>query len=145
MVMSATLWTGVWVEPVAPVADSVFGRFAAAPFSPCRDLVQDRSPGQTPRQARPRPNCRSGHAMSKTNIVRVSNSFTRQEIRILKDIIDQATSQEFRGRNPLMKYIENPHFSQLYRKLASMQEKADQLHMSARTGAPEGKPEKAEK
>ena len=70
--------------------------------------------------------------MSKNTIVRVSNSFTRQEIRILKDIIDQATTQEFRGRNHLMKYIENPHFSQLYRKLASMQEKADSLHQSQR-------------
>jgi hypothetical protein len=80
---------------------------------------------------------------SKNNIVRVSNSFTRHEIRILKDIIDRATTEEFRGRNPLMKYIENQHFSQLYRKLASMQEKADALHMSARTGQPVvDKPEK---
>lgn len=73
--------------------------------------------------------------MSKQTIIRVSNSFTRNEIRILKDIIDTATTQEFRGRNHLMKYIENAHFSQLYRKLASMQEKADQLHNSARTGS----------
>jgi hypothetical protein len=71
-------------------------------------------------------------AMSKQAVIRVSNSFTREEIRILKDIIDTATTQEFRGRNHLMKYIERPSFSQLYRKLASMQEKADSLHAQAR-------------
>jgi hypothetical protein len=70
--------------------------------------------------------------MSKQAVIRVSNSFTREEIRILKDIIDTATTQEFRGRNHLMKYIERPSFSQLYRKLASMQEKADSLHAQAR-------------
>lgn len=72
--------------------------------------------------------------MTKQTIIRVSNSFTRNEIRILKEIIDTATTQEFRGRNHLMKFIENQHFSQLYRKLASMQEKADLLHSQARTG-----------
>lgn len=83
---------------------------------------------------------------NKHNIVRVSNSFTRHEIRILREIIVQATSQEFRGRNPLLKYLENPHFPQLYRKLASMEEKADALHMAARNGTPTSdKPEKAEK
>ena len=82
--------------------------------------------------------------MSKNPIIRVSNSFTRNEIRILKEIIDTATTQEFRGRNHLMKFIENPHFSLLYRKLASMQEKADSLHVAARTGIPmTEKPEKA--
>ncbi|MBM4344117.1 MAG: hypothetical protein FJ100_12180 [Deltaproteobacteria bacterium] len=73
--------------------------------------------------------------MSKSNIVRVSNSFTRQEIHILKDIIDRATTQDFRGQNHLMAYIRNPNFSQLYRKLASMQEKADQLHQQQRLGS----------
>lgn len=72
--------------------------------------------------------------MSKSNIVRVSNSFTRQEIFILKEIIDRATTQDFRGRNHLMQYIDNPHFSQLYRKLASMKEKADVLHQQQRMG-----------
>ena len=70
--------------------------------------------------------------MSKNVVIRVSNSFTRNEIRILKDIIDTSTTQEFRGRNHLMKYIENPHFGQLYRKVASMQEKADRLHNDRR-------------
>ena len=69
---------------------------------------------------------------AKQAIIRVSNSFTRNEIRILKDIIDTATTSEFRGRNHLMKYIENPHFSQLYRKLSSMQDKADRLHTEKR-------------
>ena len=73
---------------------------------------------------------------SKNVIIRVSNSFTRAEIRILKEIIDTATTQDFRGRNHLMKYINNPNFSQLYRKLASMQEKADMLHTQSQTGAP---------
>ena len=73
---------------------------------------------------------------SKNAIIRVSNSFTRAEIRILKEIIDTATTQDFRGRNHLMKYINNPNFSQLYRKLASMQEKADMLHTQSQTGAP---------
>lgn len=68
----------------------------------------------------------------KQAIIRVSNSFTRNEIRILKDIIDTATTSEFRGRNHLLKYIENPHFSQLYRKLSSMQDKADRLHTEKR-------------
>lgn len=72
--------------------------------------------------------------MSKSNIVRVSNSFTRAEIHILKSIIDEATTQEFRGRNHLMRYIEKPDFSQLYRKLGSMKEKADNLHNAQRTG-----------
>jgi hypothetical protein len=72
---------------------------------------------------------------SKNAIIRVSNSFTRNEIRILKEIIDTATTQDFRGRNHLMKYINNANFSQLYRKLASMQEKADQLYTQAQTGA----------
>ena len=71
---------------------------------------------------------------SKNAIIRVSNSFTRNEIRILKEIIDTATTQDFRGRNHLMKYINNSNFSQLYRKLASMQEKADQLYTQAQTG-----------
>ena len=66
--------------------------------------------------------------MSRGTVIRVSNSFTRTEIRILKDIIDTATTREFRGRNHLMRYIENPNFSQLYRKLASMQDKADSLY-----------------
>ncbi|GEM_PF-3152950 len=70
--------------------------------------------------------------MAKQAIIRVSNSFTRNEIRILKDIIDAATTTDFRGRNHLMKYIENPHFSQLYRKLSSMQDKADRLHNERR-------------
>ncbi|MBI5609709.1 MAG: hypothetical protein HY902_12625 [Deltaproteobacteria bacterium] len=82
---------------------------------------------------------------NKHNIVRVSNSFTRQEIRILCDIIIQATSQEFRGRNPLLKYVENPNFPQLYRKLTSMQEKADALHQSARMGGNGESAEKPEK
>ncbi len=71
-------------------------------------------------------------------VIRVSNSFTRTEIRILKEIIDTATTTEFRGRNHLMKYIQNPDFSQLYRKVANMQEKADKLHSDRRetkTGA----------
>ncbi len=70
--------------------------------------------------------------MSRQAVIRVSNSFTRNEIRILKEIIDTATTTEFRGRNHLMKYIENPHFSQLYRKLSSMQDKADRLHNEKR-------------
>ncbi len=74
--------------------------------------------------------------MSKQAIIRVSNSFTRNEIRILKEIIDTATTQEFRGRNHLMKFIDNVHFMQLYRKLASMQEKADQLHAQIKAGGP---------
>ncbi len=65
-------------------------------------------------------------------VIRVSNSFTRNEIRILKDIIDTATTSEFRGRNHLMKFIQNADFSQLYRKLANMQEKADRLHSDRR-------------
>ncbi|MSP92301.1 MAG: hypothetical protein EXR79_10940 [Myxococcales bacterium] len=73
--------------------------------------------------------------MSKQSVIRVSNSFTREEIRILKDIIDTATTQEFRGRNHLMKFIERSAFHQLYRKLVSMQDKADSLHSAARTGA----------
>lgn len=73
-------------------------------------------------------------ATSKTSqpVIRVSNSFTRTEIRILKEIIDTATTTEFRGRNHLMKYIQNPDFSQLYRKVANMQEKADKLHSERR-------------
>ena len=90
---------------------------------------------------------------TKSNVVRVSNSFTRYEIRLLKQIIDEASSQEFRGRNHLMRYVENDNFPQLYRKLASMMEKADMLHRQARAGTPEkgekaekaDKPEKAEK
>lgn len=87
---------------------------------------------------------------TKSNVVRVSNSFTRYEIRLLKQIIDEASSQEFRGRNHLMRFVESEHFPQLYRKLASMMEKADSLHRAARTGTPEKgekpeKPEKAEK
>ncbi len=70
--------------------------------------------------------------MAKQPVIRVSNSFTRNEIRILKEIIDTATTSEFRGRNHLMKFIENPNFSQLYRKLASMQDKADRLHNERR-------------
>lgn len=73
--------------------------------------------------------------MSKSNIVRVSNSFTRAEIHILKSIIDEATTQEFRGRNHLLRFFEKPDFHQLYRKLGSMKEKADSLHNSQRTGA----------
>jgi hypothetical protein len=69
---------------------------------------------------------------AKNAVIRVSNSFTRNEIRILKEIIDTATTADFRGRNHLMKFIENPNFSQLYRKVASMQEKADRLHTGRR-------------
>ncbi len=72
--------------------------------------------------------------MAKQAIIRVSNSFTSTETQILKDIIDMATTQEFRGRSQLLKIIDNPCFGQLYRKLAAMQDKADQLHVSARTG-----------
>lgn len=71
----------------------------------------------------------------KPPVIRVSNSFTRNEIRMLKEIIDTATTSDFRGRNHLMKFIENPNFSQLYRKLHSMQEKADRLH-AERGGKP---------
>ena len=74
--------------------------------------------------------------MSKQSVIRVSNSFTRNEIRILKEIIDTATTTDFRGRNHLMKFLQNPHFSQLYRKVASMQDKADRLHTEARVAAP---------
>ena len=70
--------------------------------------------------------------MSKPSVIRVSNSFTRNEIRILKEIIDTATTTDFRGRNHLMKFLQNPHFSQLYRKVASMQDKADLLHTERR-------------
>ncbi len=70
--------------------------------------------------------------MSKPPVIRVSNSFTRNEIRILKEIIDTATTTDFRGRNHLMKFLQNPHFSQLYRKVASMQDKADRLHTDMR-------------
>lgn len=70
--------------------------------------------------------------MSRQPVIRVSNSFTRNEIRILKEIIDTATTSEFRGRNHLMKFLQNPHFSQLYRKVASMQDKADRLHTDRR-------------
>jgi len=70
--------------------------------------------------------------MSKQPVIRVSNSFTRNEIRILKEIIDTATTTDFRGRNHLMKFLQNPHFSQLYRKVASMQDKADSLHSDMR-------------
>jgi len=72
--------------------------------------------------------------MTKQNIVRVSNSFTRAEIHILKDIIDTATTQDFRGRNHLMKFLDKADFTLLYRKLASMKEKADNLHVRQRTG-----------
>lgn len=65
-------------------------------------------------------------------VIRVSNSFTRIEIRLLKEIIDTATTADFRGRNQLLKYIHNPDFSQLYRKVANMQEKADKLHSDRR-------------
>lgn len=71
---------------------------------------------------------------NKAPVIRVSNSFTRNEIRMLKEIIDTATTADFRGRNHLMKFIENPHFSQLYRKLHSMQEKADRLHSDRNGG-----------
>ncbi len=82
--------------------------------------------------------------MSKPNIVRVSNSFTRAEIHILKDIIDTATTQEFRGRNHLMKFLDKADFTLLYRKLASMKEKADNLHVHQRMGggAPTDKDDK---
>ncbi len=70
--------------------------------------------------------------MPKPSVIRVSNSFTRNEIRILKEIIDTATTTDFRGRNHLMKFLQNPHFSQLYRKVASMQDKADRLHTERR-------------
>ena len=70
--------------------------------------------------------------MSKPPVIRVSNSVTRNEIRILKEIIDTATTTDFRGRNHLMKFLQNPHFSQLYRKVASMQDKADRLHTDMR-------------
>ncbi len=83
--------------------------------------------------------------MSKSNIVRVSNSFTRAEIHILKSIIDEATTQEFRGRNHLMRYIEKPDFSQLYRKLGSMKEKADTLHNAQRMGGSAFSGEKEDK
>ncbi|MEY3012798.1 MAG: hypothetical protein RIT45_1533 [Pseudomonadota bacterium] len=72
----------------------------------------------------------------KAPVIRVSNSFTRNEIRMLKEIIDTATTADFRGRNHLMKFIENQHFSQLYRKLHSMQEKADRLHSERNGGKP---------
>lgn len=74
--------------------------------------------------------------MSKQSVIRVSNSFTRNEIRILKEIIDTATTTDFRGRNHLMKFLQNPHFSQLYRKVASMQDKADRLHTEHRAATP---------
>ena len=81
--------------------------------------------------------------MTKQSVIRVSNSFTRNEIRILKEIIDTATTSEFRGRNHLLKFIENPHFSQLYRKLASMQDKADRLHNERRDEVARAKISKA--